>query len=91
MHRLPRTVEPGAAPTTDPGRHAEVRAAEAIDAYLRNLTPVSSPHLTDNLKLSEKALAGRKIFEGKAAKAAKYAKNDMFMIFCLSGNRPRFI
>lgn len=36
--------------------------AECVDAYMRSLRPVSSPYLI-NGELSEKAKAGRKVFE----------------------------
>jgi hypothetical protein len=40
--------------------------AVAIDEYLQGLRPVPSPHL-QNGKLSEKAIAGKELFQGKAS------------------------
>ncbi len=41
---------------------AEEEKAQAVDAYLKSLKPVPSPHLI-NGKLSESALLGKKLFE----------------------------
>jgi DNA-binding beta-propeller fold protein YncE len=39
---------------------------EAVNAYLKSLEPVPSPYLTPDKKLTESALRGKLIFEGKA-------------------------
>lgn len=39
---------------------------EAVNAYLKSLEPVPSPYLTPEGKLTESALRGKAIFEGKA-------------------------
>ncbi len=44
--------------------------ATSIDAYLKSLQPLPSPHLDDEGNLSTLALRGRELFHGKAACAA---------------------
>lgn len=71
-HETPRAMWLGVRADAETGVRAGIRHiqfavrpeedAEAIDAYLRSLTPVMSPHLVDG-ELSESALRGQKQFE----------------------------
>ncbi|TWT80298.1 Di-heme cytochrome c peroxidase [Planctomycetes bacterium CA13] len=71
-HRTPRAMWLGVRADAETAVRAGIRHiqfavrpeedAEAIDAYLKNLEPVPSPHLVDG-KLSDSALRGEKLFE----------------------------
>ena len=71
-HETPRVMWLGVRADAETGVRAGIRHiqfavrpeedAQAIDAYLRSLTPVKSPYLVDG-KLGESALRGEKLFE----------------------------